>query len=86
MNRINRNEAENNSVEIEWRPSGTNEILSWLAIKDFGKYVDVLKSHFIEHEVNSVEALKCLEQEDLHKFGVKSILDKKKILKEIKKL
>lgn len=82
----NQNESVNN--EIGWIPSGELEILSWLTIKveEFGKYVDVVKPYFIDHEVNCVEALKCLDLEDLHKFGIKSILVKKKLLKEIKTL
>lgn len=76
--------------ESEWinnyKPNGLSDILTWLWLKGFGKYVDILRPKFQERRVFNIRDLKVLEDDDLYKWGVVSIYDSKQILNAIKKL
>lgn len=67
-------------------PNDTNSILQWISAQGYSQYVDTLKPHFIDNEVDSLEALKCLDADDLKEFGMKSILHRKELKKVIDRL
>ena len=62
-----------------------NDILCWFVQIGYGKYVDLLKPQFEEHEMDG-EGLKLIEMEDLIRYGIKKFSDGKKIINHIKKL
>ena len=61
-----------------------DEILTWIYMIGYGEYVDILRPHFEDDEVTNIEVLKCLDIDDLKKYGINNILDRKKIVEKIK--
>ena len=67
--------------------NNVNKILEWiLSLSGYEKYIDCLKDHFINNVVDSIEALKCIEENNLENWGINNIIHRKNLLKHIKKL
>lgn len=63
----------------------TQQILDWFERVGFGEYVDLLRPHFEEAEMDG-KGLRLMNMEDLRSFGVGNFYDSKMILRQIKKL
>ena len=63
----------------------SSEILHWFDQIGYGKYVNILRPHFDEIEMDG-RGLKMIDMNDLREFGITNFYDRKIILKKIKKL
>ena len=61
------------------------DVLAWFYMIGYGQYVDTLKSHFEENEVDG-RTLRLLTEDHLKSFGIHRLYDRIMIVKEIKKL